>query len=90
MSIGVPILGTVSKKCKVEQVDKHRFKITLTEGLNRQIRRMCEHLNYDVRQLERYRIMNIHLDMPIGKWRHLNKGEMDELNKLLKGSSKTK
>ena len=90
MSIGVPILGTVSKKCKVEQVDIHRFKITLTEGLNRQIRRMCEHLNYDVRQLERYRIMNIHLDMPIGKWRHLNKGEMDELNKLLKGSSKTK
>ncbi len=90
MGNGVPILGTVTRKCKVEQIDKYRFKIILTEGLNRQIRRMCEHLNYDVRQLERIRIMNIKLDIPLGKWRHLKKGEMDELQKLLKGSSKTK
>lgn len=89
MSNGVPILGTVTKKCYVEQVDKFRFRIILTQGLNRQIRRMCEYCGYHVRQLERYRIMNIELDVPIGKWRHLRKKELGELQRLLKHSSKT-
>lgn len=89
MGNGVPILGTVTKKCFVEQVGKFEFKITLTQGLNRQIRRMCEHLGNKVSKLERYRIMNIDLDVPIGKWRHLTKGELAQIQKLLVGSSKT-
>ena len=89
MGNGVPILGTVTKKCFVEQVGKFEFKITLTQGLNRQIRRMCEHLGNKVSKLERYRIMNIDLDVPIGKWRHLTKGELVQIQKLLVGSSKT-
>ncbi|MCL6274947.1 23S rRNA pseudouridine(2604) synthase RluF [Muricauda sp. 2012CJ35-5] len=89
MGNGVPILGTVTKKCFVEQVGKFEFKITLTQGLNRQIRRMCEHLGNKVSKLERYRIMNIDLDVPIGKWRHLTKGELIQIQKLLVGSSKT-
>ena len=89
MSSGVPILGTVTKKCKVEQIDDHRFKIILTEGLNRQIRRMCEFLGYEVRQLKRIRIMNIHLDMPPGKWRPFTKKELAEVNRLVAHSSKT-
>lgn len=90
MGNGVPILGTVTKKCFVQQQNKYQFKIILTEGLNRQIRRMCEQLGNSVRQLERYRIMNIHLDIPLGKWRKLSKGELDEIYRLLKDSSKTK
>ena len=89
MGNGVPILGTVTKKCFVEQVGKFEFKITLTQGLNRQIRRMCEHLGNKVSKLERYRIMNIDLDVPIGKWRHLTKGELTQIQKLLVGYSKT-
>ncbi|MDD2278166.1 MAG: 23S rRNA pseudouridine(2604) synthase RluF [Bacteroidales bacterium] len=89
MSNGVPLLGTVSKNCFVEQIDKFRFRIILTQGLNRQIRRMCEHLGYRVIQLERYRIMNINLDIPNGKWRHLKKHELNEIDKLLADSSKT-
>lgn len=89
MSNGVPILDTVTRKCFVEQIDKFRFSIILTQGLNRQIRRMCEHLGYKVRQLERFRIMNITLDMPVGKWRHLTKKELNDINKLLTLSSKT-
>lgn len=73
MGNGVPILGIVTKKCFVEQIDKFTFRIILTQGLNRQIRRMCEQLGNKVSQLERYRIMNINLDIPIGKWRHLTK-----------------
>ena len=73
----------------MEQIDKFSFRITLTQGLNRQIRRMCEHLGYRVRKLERYRIMNINLDIPIGKWRHLTKSELNEIHKLLTDSSKT-
>lgn len=89
MGNGVPILDTVTKKCKVEQLDKFRFRITLVQGLNRQIRRMCEQLGYTVVQLERYRIMNLNLDVPIGKWRHLKPKEIQAIKKQLKGSSKT-
>lgn len=90
MSNGIPILGKVTRKCKVEQIDKYRFKIILNEGLNRQIRRMCEYLGYEVKMLERLRIMNIPLDVKQGRWRHLKKEEMKKLNQLLEGSSKTK
>lgn len=89
MGDGIPILGTVTNKCFVEQIDKFSFRIILTQGLNRQIRRMCEFLGYSVRQLERYRIMNIDLDVPIGKWRHLTESELNEIQKLLTDSSKT-
>ena len=89
MSNGVPILGTVTKKCFVEQIDKFTFRIILTQGLNRQIRRMCEYLGNEVLQLERYRIMNIHLDIPVGKWRNLTKKELNEIFKLVSESSKT-
>lgn len=89
MGNGVPILDIVTKKCFVEQIDKFRFRIILTQGLNRQIRRMCEHLGNRVVQLERYRIMNLNLDIPLGKWRHLTKRELNEINQLLKDSSKT-
>lgn len=89
MSNGVPILGTVTRKCVVEQLDRFRFRIILTQGLNRQIRRMCEHLGNRVVELERYRIMNINLDVPLGKWRHLTKGELREIQELLADSSKT-
>lgn len=88
MGNGIPILGTVTNKCFVQKIDKYRFRIILTQGLNRQIRRMCEYLDYKVLQLERYRIMNIDLDIPIGKWRHLTKQELKEINKLLADSSK--
>jgi 23S rRNA pseudouridine2604 synthase len=89
MSNGVPILDTVTRKCYVEQVDKFRFRIILTQGLNRQIRRMCEYLGYNVRRLERYRIMNINLDVPLGKWRHLTQSELTEIRRLVSDSSKT-
>jgi 23S rRNA pseudouridine2604 synthase len=89
MSNGIPILDTITKKCIVEQLSKNSFKIILTEGLNRQIRRMCEYLGYDVKKLQRTRIMNIKLDMPIGKWRYLNTNEIAEINELVKDSSKT-
>ena len=89
MGSGVPILDTVTKKCKVEQIDRLNFRITLTQGLNRQIRRMCSYLNYEVYQLKRTRIMNIHLDTPYGKWRSLSKGELDEILSLVSNSRKT-
>lgn len=89
MRNGVPILDTVTKKCEVEQIDTMTFRIILTQGLNRQIRRMCEFLGYEVKKLKRIRIMNIHLDLPIGKWRDLSEKEMKELDKLLEGSQKT-
>jgi 23S rRNA pseudouridine2604 synthase len=73
----------------VEQIDKFTFRIILTQGLNRQIRRMCEYLGNEVLQLERYRIMNIHLDIPVGKWRNLTKKELNEIFKLVSESSKT-
>lgn len=89
MRNGVPILDTVTKKCEVEKINSNTFKIVLTQGLNRQIRRMCEYLGYEVTSLKRIRIMNISLDVPIGKYREFTKDELNELNKLLKGSHKT-
>lgn len=89
MRNGVPILDTVTKKCEVEKIDDMTFRIVLTQGLNRQIRRMCEYLGYDVKKLKRIRIMNIKLDLPIGKWRDLTEEEMKNLNFLLQDSSKT-
>ena len=72
MSQGVPILDTITRKCEVEQLDVDVFRIVLTQGLNRQIRRMCDHLGYQVTRLQRVRIMNVELDIPIGKWRDLS------------------
>ena len=89
MRNGVPILDTVSRKCKVEQLGQHQFKIILTQGLNRQIRRMCEYLDYRVKKLKRIRIMNVELDVPVGKWRHLTVNELKEINRLVSSSSKT-
>ncbi|WP_027378054.1 23S rRNA pseudouridine(2604) synthase RluF [Kaistella palustris] len=89
MRSGVPILGTVTKKCEVEQIDALSFRIVLTQGLNRQIRRMCEFLGYEVKKLKRIRIMNIKLDLPVGKWRDLTEKEMQELENLLEDSEKT-
>lgn len=89
MRAGVPILGTVTKHCEVEKIDTMQFRIVLTQGLNRQIRRMCEYLGYEVKKLKRLRIMNIHLDLPVGQWRDLTEKELSELQSLLKDSSKT-
>ncbi|MBO8217541.1 23S rRNA pseudouridine(2604) synthase RluF [Prochlorococcus marinus] len=89
MSHGVEILGTITKNCFVEQLGPNKFKIILTQGLNRQIRRMCETLGYRVQTLKRVRIMNIKLDVPPGKYRKFTKEELLELNKLLEKSLKT-
>ena len=89
MSQGVPILDTVTRPCVVESIDKFTFKIILTQGLNRQIRRMCEYFDYDVRRLQRVRIMNVSLDLPIGKWRSLSHKELKEINRLIADSQKT-
>ena len=88
MSDGIPILDTITRKCEVEQLGKKRFKIILTQGLNRQIRRMCEYLGYNVTRLKRVRIMNISLDIPVGKYRAFKPSELSELNNLLADSSK--
>lgn len=89
MANGIPILDTVTRKCKVEQLSADVFKIILTQGLNRQIRRMCEYLDYEVVSLKRIRIINISLDVPVGRYRELTKEEVDTLNKLIEPSSKT-
>ena len=89
MRNGVPILDTITKKCEVEKIDDMTFRIVLTQGLNRQIRRMCEFLGYEVKKLKRIRIMNIKLDIPLGKWRELSPEEFSGLNNLLGDSSKT-
>lgn len=89
MSNGIPILNTVTKKCFVKQTHKNQFRIILTQGLNRQIRRMCEFLNYRVNALKRVRIMNVKLDVKLGKWRHLRPEELKKLNQLLRDSSNT-
>ena len=89
MRNGVKLNNTLTKKCKIEKLDNYSFKIILTQGLNRQIRRMCEHLNYRVLNLKRVRIMSICLDIEIGKWRYLTTGEISEINNSLKSSSKT-
>ena len=89
MSKGVPILDTVTRPCKVTQTHKNEFRIILTQGLNRQIRRMCEYLDYNVVTLKRVRIMNVTLDVGKGKWRHLTKKELAEINRLVAHSKKT-
>ena len=89
MRNGVPILGTITNKCEVEQIDTLSFRIVLTQGLNRQIRRMSEYLGYEVKKLKRIRIMNIKLDLPAGQWRDLTEPEMQELQHLLQDSDKT-
>ena len=89
MSNGVEILETITKNCFAKQMGPKKFKIILTEGLNRQIRRMCESLGYRVQSLKRVRIMNIKLDIPVGKYREFTKKELIKLNELLENSSKT-
>ena len=89
MSNGVEILDTITKNCFVKQLAQNKFKIILNQGLNRQIRRMCETLGYRVQKLKRIRIMNIKLDIPTGKYREFTNEELEELNKLLENSSKT-
>ncbi len=89
MSDGVEILDTITKNCFVKQLGPKKFKIILTQGLNRQIRRMCESLGYKVQSLKRVRIMNIKLDVPTGKYREFTKEELSELTRLLENSSKT-
>lgn len=89
MSAGIPILGTTTKKCEVEKTANKKFRIVLTQGLNRQIRRMCEYLNYEVKQLTRVRIMNINLDIREGEWRYFTSKELKEMHRILKKSSKT-
>ncbi|MEW5560478.1 23S rRNA pseudouridine(2604) synthase RluF [Enterobacter asburiae] len=88
MGRGVPILGTVTKKCKVKKEAPFTFRITLVQGLNRQIRRMCEHFGFEVTKLERTRIMNVSLKgLPLGEWRDLTDDELIELFKLIENSS---
>jgi len=90
MGNGIPILDTITQKCFVEKVSKNTFRIILTQGMNRQIRRMCEYLDYNVTKLERIRIMNIKLkDLAVGKWRYLTLEEIEIINKLVVDSSKT-
>ena len=88
MGNGVPILDTVTRKCKVEKIGKYTFRIILTQGLNRQIRRMCEYLGYKVTRLQRLRVMNIKLgDLKPGTYRHVSEEEIKELYELIKHSS---
>jgi len=88
MANGVPMLGVTTKKCKVVQEAPTVFRITLIQGLNRQIRRMCEHFGYEVTKLERVRIMHISIKgIPLGEWRDLTKSELDQIFALLKDSS---
>jgi 23S rRNA pseudouridine2604 synthase len=90
MSKGIPILGTVTKKCKVTKISTNTFQIVLTQGLNRQIRRMCEYLGYEVLKLQRTRIMNIKLNtLEIGDWRELTEKELSEINAMVVSSSNT-
>lgn len=89
MGNGIPILETITRKCKVEQISQFIFKIVLTQGLNRQIRRMCEYLSYEVVALKRIRIINISLDIQVGRYRDLTDLEIIELNALIAPSSKT-
>ena len=90
MSKGVPILGTITKPCIVNVESKYTFRIVLTQGLNRQIRRMCEYLGYEVETLKRSRIMSVELDnLKVGEWRYLTDDEMSEINTAVADSSKT-
>tara|TARA_R110000868_G_scaffold204932_1_gene453096 strand:+ start:3175 stop:3909 length:735 start_codon:yes stop_codon:yes gene_type:complete len=89
MANGVPILDRVTRKCEIEEISKFQFRIILTQGLNRQIRRMCEYLGYNVTALKRIRIMNIQLDVPVGKWRYLSEKELSKINEMISDSTKT-
>lgn len=89
MGMGIPILETVTKKCEVEKLGNYDFRIVLTQGLNRQIRRMCEALGYEVTALKRVRIMNVLLDVPVGEWRDITKEELIAINEMVSASSKT-
>lgn len=90
MANGIPVLGTITKKCFVRQEGNRKFRIVLTQGLNRQIRRMCEFLCYEVKTLTRVRIMHINLgNLPLGKTRYFTAPEIEKLNELVAGSSKT-
>ena len=90
MSNGVPILDTVTEKCTVKRINDTTFNIILTQGLNRQIRRMCDYLGYQVNTLKRVRIMNISLDgIKKGEYRSFSQDELSEINELIKDSSKT-
>jgi len=89
MGIGIPILETVTRKCFVKQTHKKQFKIILTQGLNRQIRRMCEYLDYRVIKLIRTRIMNVNLDLDVGKYRELTSKEIESIKELVVDSNKT-
>ena len=89
MGAGVPILGTTTLPCEVEILDKKKFRIVLKQGLNRQIRRMCEHFGYEVKNLKRIRIMHINLgNMKAGQWRHFSNAEVRQMNKLIRESHK--
>ncbi len=89
MAGGVPILGVNTKKCKIVQEGPTVFRVTLIQGLNRQIRRMCEHFGYDVKKLERVRIMNINLNkLPVGDWRDLTEKELEIIYGLVENSEK--
>lgn len=91
MGDGIPILGTVTKKCQVVQLNEYTFRIVLTQGLNRQIRRMCEFLGYKVSKLKRTRIMNVSLgNLPTGHWRDLTSKELSQIYELSASSAKTK
>ncbi|OMQ20792.1 23S rRNA pseudouridine(2604) synthase RluF [Serratia oryzae] len=88
LGAGVPMLGTMTKKCKVKKEAPFVFRIVLVQGLNRQIRRMCEHFGYEVTKLERTRIMNVSLaGLPLGEWRDLTDDELIDLFKLIEDSS---
>ncbi|MDP1728050.1 MAG: 23S rRNA pseudouridine(2604) synthase RluF [Bacteroidota bacterium] len=90
MANGVPILGTTTKKCFVQKESAIVFKIILVQGLNRQIRRMCEYLGYEVTRLERTRIMNVGLKgLPLGEWRELTSKELEGINRMVKNSVAT-
>ena len=90
MSCGVPILGTVTRKCHVEKTGEKSFRIILTQGLNRQIRRMCEYLGYRVERLVRVRVMNLELgDLPVGQYREAAEKELENLKSLIQDSSET-
>lgn len=90
MKNGVPVLGTVTRKCQMFQTGKRTFQIILTQGMNRQIRRMCEYLGYRVKRLKRVRVMNICLgDLPVGKYREATAEEMQVLREMIRDSSET-
>ena len=89
MSSGVPILGVNTRKCKIHAESKFVFRITLIQGMNRQIRRMCEHFGYEVLRLERVRIMNLSVKgIPLGDYREIKPAELAELKEMIKGSEK--